>query len=138
MLRCAVLAFAVLAGGVHQAAFAEDEPTTRIVQDHVMKLTTVAGREVIVEELDVDAGLNVPTHRHTGPETLSVLTGVLIVQFEGEEPRVLEAGQSILIRPGVYHRATIGPEGANIIVMRVHPSGDEIHIAPDRDVDFPE
>ena len=130
-----LLAFAL---GACQQAAEPEKPETRFIQDGRMALQSVEGHDVIVEELDIDAGLDVETHKHAGPEILTVVEGSATLQLEGEAPMVLAADKTFHIPRETYHRATIGPDGAKIIVIRIHPRGDEVHIAPDREVVFPE
>lgn len=59
-------------------------------------------------------------HAHAGPQTLLITDGRCLVQFEGEPIRILGAGQTISIPPGVRHWHGAGPdEGAAHIAINV-------------------
>lgn len=76
--------------------------------------------EVIVSDVVIPPGAQVPRHYHPGEEFLYVIEGSAIHVEEGKPDRVLNTGDGYVIPPRAIHEPKGGPEGARGIVFRVH------------------
>lgn len=79
--------------------------------------------EVIVSDVIIPAGSQVPPHYHPGEEFLYLIEGSARHIVKGESERMLTAGASAVIPPNAIHAPIGGPEGARAIVFRVHVKG---------------
>lgn len=91
------------------------------------KLESVDGVEVVISDVIIPANGAVPKHYHPGEEFLYMIEGSAIHVEEGQEDRVLKAGDAYVIRKGKVHSPRAGAEAARAIVFRVHVEG-----APER------
>ncbi len=80
--------------------------------------------EVIVSDVVIPPGAQVPRHTHPGEEFVYVIEGSATHIEEGLPDIELKAGDSHVIRPGAAHEPIGGPEGARAIVFRVHVKGE--------------
>ncbi len=87
-------------------------------------LTVADGLEVIISDVIIPAGGTVPLHAHPGEEFLYVIEGSAIHREEGQDDRMLQAGDSYVISPNAPHSPVGGPDGARAIVFRVHKTGE--------------
>src|SRR6187399_2942308 len=95
-------------------------------------LAGTPGVEVIISDVVIPPGAQVPRHYHPGEEFLYVIEGSAIHIEQGKPDRLLKAGESYAIPPFAIHSPKGGPEGARAIVFRVHLAGQ-----PER-IDAPE
>lgn len=79
--------------------------------------------EVLVSDVIIPPGAEVPRHYHPGEEFVYVIEGSAIHVEEGKPDRVISAGDSMVIEPEAVHAPRGGPEGARAIVFRVHVAG---------------
>jgi quercetin dioxygenase-like cupin family protein len=80
--------------------------------------------EVIVSDVVIPPGAQVPRHTHPGEEFVYIIEGSATHIEEGLPDIELKAGDSHVIRPGAAHEPIGGPEGARAIVFRVHVKGE--------------
>lgn len=79
--------------------------------------------EVIVSDVIIPPGSQVPRHFHPGEEVVYVIEGSAVHVEEGKPDRVLSAGEAMVIAPEAIHAPIGGPEGARAIVFRIHTPG---------------
>ena len=64
---------------------------------------SVAGREVIQNRVDVGPEAPAARHKHPGEEIIYVLEGSLEYHIDGESPRVVSAGEALMIPAETVH-----------------------------------
>ncbi len=65
--------------------------------------SSVPGREVVQDRVDLDPGFVSPRHVHPGEEIVYVLEGTLEYQIEGKPPVTLKAGDVVFIPAEAPH-----------------------------------
>lgn len=94
--------------------------------------------EVIISDVVIPAGAQVPRHYHPGEEFLYVIEGSATHVEEGQPDRPLNVGDSYVIAPRRIHEPIGGPEGARAIVFRVHVKDQpERVLVPREEADTP-
>lgn len=98
--------------------------------NEVLRAFTAAapGHELIVADLNLPADAVGEAHSHPWEEFLYVIGGSAVLDVEGMEGRVLNAGESFVIPPQRVHTPRAGPTGVRAIVIRVHDEGDPIMV----------
>lgn len=76
--------------------------------------------EVLISDVIIPAGAEVPRHYHPGEEFVYVIEGSAMHVEEGQPDRKLKAGDAMVIAPEAVHSPRGGPDGARAIVFRVH------------------
>lgn len=90
------------------------------------------GLEVIISDVYIPAGAEVPRHYHPGEEFLYVIEGSAMHVEEGKPDRLLSVGDAYVIPPEAVHAPYGGPEGGRAVVFRLHVSGrEERYLVPD-------
>lgn len=87
---------------------------------------SIAGREAIQVQVDIDPGVTAPRHNHPGEEIIYVLKGTLEYQLDGKPPVTLKAGDVLFVPAGTPHSAknvgtVVGSELATYIVVKGKP-----------------
>ena len=89
------------------------------------------GLEVIVSDVVIPPGAQVPRHYHPGEEFLYLVEGSAVHVEEGKPDLPLNAGDSYVIPPNAVHAPIGGPQGARAVVFRVHVKGrQERYLVP--------
>jgi len=86
-------------------------------------ITAAPDLEVIISDVIIPAGAQVPRHYHPGEEFLYLIEGSAIHVEEGKPDRPMKAGESYVIPTRAIHEPIGGPDGARAIVFRVHVKG---------------
>ena len=122
----AALAACQPSGGEHYAAAPQDIPRPPPGSNEMLRapVSSVEGREVIISDVVIPPGAQVPRHFHPGEEFLYVIEGSAVHVQEGQEDVILKAGDSYVIPPRAVHSPYAGEEGARAIVFRVHTAGE--------------
>ena len=81
--------------------------------------------EVIVANVYIPPGVQVPKHYHPGEEFLFVIQGSAIQVEEGKPDKELKQGEAYVIPPQAVHEPYGGPEGGHAVVFRLHIDGME-------------
>ena len=89
------------------------------------KVRVADNLEVIISNVFIPSGAQVPRHYHPGEEFLYVVQGSAVHVEEGQEDRVLVAGDAYVIPPEAIHAPYGGPNGGHAIVFRLHVEGEE-------------
>ena len=88
--------------------------------------------EVLISDVIIPPGAEVPRHYHPGEEFVYVIEGSAIHVEEGKPDIVTKAGDAMVITPEAVHSPRGGPDGARAIVFRVHVAGQPERIPVDR------
>jgi quercetin dioxygenase-like cupin family protein len=75
-------------------------------------LASIEGVEVIVSDVIIPPGSQVPRHYHPGEEIGYLISGLAVHVEEGRPDLHLEPGQAFAIGPEAVHAPRGGPEGA--------------------------
>ena len=91
--------------------FAGVAHTKRLASDDV-------GTPVGVYRVEFEDGARTNWHKHSGPQWLLIVDGLVRVQKSGERPIEAAAGDAVVIEPGEkhWHGAAPGSRGAHIAV----------------------
>ena len=73
------------------------------------------GHSLIVGDLNMAAGAEIPRHYHYGEEFIYVLGGSATVSREGMPDVVLRPGEGLRIAPGMVHWGKAGPDGMRAV-----------------------
>ena len=73
------------------------------------------GHSLILGDLNMSAGAEIPRHYHHGEEYIYVLGGSATVSRAGHDDVILTAGQGLIIAPGVVHWGKAGSNGLRSI-----------------------
>lgn len=113
-------------GEEHYAAAPQDIPRPPPGSNEQLRapVSGVDGLEVIISDVVIPPGAQVPRHFHPGEEFLYVIEGSAVHVQEGQEDIVLKAGDSYVIPPRAVHSPYGGEDGARAIVFRVHSAGE--------------
>lgn len=87
------------------------------------EITAAPGHELVMGDLVLPAGAEVPRHYHYGEEFLYVFGGSVTLYRPGLPDAVLSSGESILIAPGAVHWAKAGPEGVRAVASWIAEDG---------------
>lgn len=82
------------------------------------------GHELIVADLLLPPDAVGEAHFHPWEEYLYVIEGSAVLDIEGQEARLLEAGESFVIPRRTIHTPRAGPDGIRAIIVRVHKQGE--------------
>lgn len=91
-------------------------------------LALADGLEVIVSDVVIPPGGQVPRHWHPGQEFLYVVEGTAIHVQEGQDDIELGPGEGYVIPARAVHAPRGGPDGTRAVVFRVHVAGEEERI----------
>jgi quercetin dioxygenase-like cupin family protein len=80
-------------------------------------------KETVMVKVEWPANVSTPWHTHSGDEYATVLEGSLTTQREGEEPKMISAGQAYHQPAGVVHIAKTGDQPATTINIFVVEKG---------------
>lgn len=95
-------------------------------------LAAAPGHELIVSDLNLPGGSVGDAHYHPWEEYLYVIGGSAVLSVEGQEERVLNAGEHVVIPRQTVHTPRAGPSGVRAIVIRVHDAGDPVSVPAGR------
>lgn len=76
--------------------------------------------EVLVSDVIILPGAEVPRHYHPGEEFVYVIEGSAVHVQEGKPDREIRSGDAMVIEPEAVHAPRGGAQGARAIVFRVH------------------
>ena len=125
MTRVVVLAVLV---GMHCTIGHAEEPlsVTSVQSENLLRETIdgIEGKEVIVSRVSFPPRFELPWHWHPGEEFFYVIEGSVTLKRRGQSDVVTVRGDSQKISPGVIHSGESGKEGAELVIFRVHTSGE--------------
>jgi quercetin dioxygenase-like cupin family protein len=90
---------------------APDGLAARLTRTEVQRgASSVPGREIVQVLTEIPVGVSSGWHTHPGEEVGYIVAGTVEMQVEGQQTRVLRAGDGFLIPPRTPHDARdIGP-----------------------------
>ncbi len=118
-LLCTTLAF------VAGTSFGSSQATSKVTNLLQASLSEkfAAGREVLVDLVEIPANSQLDRHWHPGEEFHYYLEGAPEITIEGQGTTRPALGTVGHVPFEVRHRAAAGSAGAKILVFRVHTSG---------------
>ncbi len=121
-MRKTFLLLLLLPGLLFQSVLADGH--ARPVLESLLRQSIAAdGYEVIVSRVTLPANAELPTHWHPGEEFAYVLAGEMTLILDGEHAGTSGPGEVVAIPERAVHAGISGPEGATILVFRVHVEG---------------
>ena len=122
ILLCTLL----IAAWSNFASSAGEAAPPAVTADNLLRETIdgVAGKEVIVSRVSFPPRIELPWHWHPGEEFFYVIDGSVTLKKRGHPDVVTVRGDSQKIPPGVIHSGESGEEGAELVIFRVHASGE--------------
>ena len=127
VLMAQVVALAVLMGMQCTIGHAEEPLSVTSVQSENLLRETIdgiEGKEVIVSRVSFPPRFELPWHWHPGEEFFYVIEGSVTLKRRGQSDVVTVRGDSQKISPGVIHSGESGKDGAELVIFRVHTSGE--------------
>lgn len=86
------------------------------------------GHELVVGDLVMPAGSEIPRHYHHGEEFLYVIGGSAVVSRPGAPDVTLRPGQGLRIAPGTVHWGRAGPDGVRAVASWVAADGQSLRV----------
>ena len=110
-------------------AFAQAEATpaqAAVAAETLLReaIEAVPDKEVIVSRVSFPAHTQLPWHWHPGEEIFYVIEGAVTLSRRGLPDTVARAGGVQKIAPKTVHAGHTGEEGAELVIFRVHKSGE--------------
>lgn len=84
----------------------------------------VEGREIIVSRVSLPPHTELPWHWHPGEEFFYVIEGSVTLKRRGESDVPTVEGDAQKIAPEIIHTGRTGEQGAELVIFRVHASGE--------------
>jgi len=94
------------------------------------KLEAINSHKAMVTHVSIPAHFTLPKHFHPSEEFLYVIEGSTILQIEGQEDQLVKAGMAAKIPARAIHTAITENMPSEVIVFRVHPSGQPVRMSP--------
>ena len=82
------------------------------------------GKEVIVSRVSFPPHTELPWHWHPGEEFFYVIEGSVTLKQRGEPDVTAAQGGAQKIAPQVIHTGRTGEQGAELVIFRVHATGE--------------
>jgi len=131
MRRAGLLIAALAASGCASApkAIPVYAPPLGINQVLEGRIAAAPGHSLILGDLNMTAGAEIPRHYHHGEEYIYVLGGSATVSRAGQPDVTLGPGEGVIIAPGVVHWGKAGSEGLRSISAWVKDDGKPLREA---------
>lgn len=128
MLKTITLVAAIATGTLSVASAHETHSAANLNKPEINDLMTRAleaadGLEVIMSRVAMPPNFTLPKHWHPGEEFAYLLEGSLTLLLEGQSDVEFSQGDSGVVPLKHIHTARSGPNGATILVFRVHEKG---------------
>ena len=97
-----------------------------VTADNLLRETIdgVEGKEIIVSRVSFPPQIELPWHWHPGEEFFYVIEGSVTLKRRGEPDLPAGAGDAQKIAVRVIHTGSTGEQGAELVIFRVHASGE--------------
>jgi quercetin dioxygenase-like cupin family protein len=82
------------------------------------------GKEIIISRVSLPAHTELPWHWHPGEEFFYVIEGSVTLKRRGEPDLSAGAGDAQNIAAQVIHTGRTGEQGAELVIFRVHATGE--------------
>ena len=108
------------------AAYAQMPGITRTaVQEQ--DLGSLPGRQAVVARVEFAPGALVPLHTHAGEEIGYVIEGELELQVQGQQTRLVKAGEGFVVPANTPHLGkNVGSAKAVVLATYVHEKGKPV------------
>ncbi len=133
LLSRATLAGAVLGlslAGLAPPTAAQQATPTAASQPQTIKRTPLqrfdvpgTAFETVIGIAEIAPNVGVGRHTHPGPESGYLMEGSFELLIDGQQPRMLKAGDSYAVPANTAHDAKTGPAGAKVIATYVVEKG---------------
>lgn len=84
----------------------------------------VEGKEIIVSRVSFPPHTELPWHWHPGEEFFYVIEGSVTLKRRGQDDTPTAAGDAQKIAPELIHTGQTGEQGAELVIFRVHATGE--------------
>ena len=126
---CALIGFFICAplfivNSLAQRQFDSPSPTVEAKNLLRDQIQGAKGKEVIVSRVSFPPDTQLAWHWHPGEEFFYVMEGSVTLKRRGEADQVSQAGDAKKIGAEVIHTGVTGAEGAELVIFRVHSSGE--------------
>lgn len=108
-----------------ESVMVKQEEPSAIKMQNLMKETLALAEnlEVIMSVVELPQNTTLPKHLHPGEEFAYIVEGSGTVLIDGQENRVLKAGDSGMIPFKHHHTFQTTDEAVKMVVFRVHEKG---------------
>jgi len=80
-------------------------------------------RETVTAVVEIAPNTDVARHTHPGHETSYILDGELMLNVDGQAPKVFKAGETFTIPPGTVHGGRSGANGVKLYGVYIVEKG---------------
>jgi quercetin dioxygenase-like cupin family protein len=131
MKSFAAIALAVsLLGGC--ASQPESVPPAELKLENLLRQALdddfVADREIVVSYVEIPPNMTMDRHWHPGEEFQYYLDGEVEIAIDGQPSIIGRPGEVGHVPYRAMHTAITGPEGARLLVFRVHTKDEPVRI----------
>ena len=128
MKRCLPIAAALLLAACSSIISTPTPPPASGIQRTILQRTDLeGGREAILGLAVIAPGVAAGKHTHPGVETGYVIEGTASLEIEGQEPKIIRAGDSYLIPAGKVHDAkTVGSSPVKVLATYIVEKGKPV------------
>ena len=122
-----ILVLVALVGVYPMVGHAKEPSQNASVQAGNLLRESIAGadgKEVIVSRVSFPPHTELPWHWHPGEEFFYVIEGSVTLKQRGEPDLTAAQGGAQKIAPQVIHTGRTGEQGAELVIFRVHATGE--------------
>lgn len=102
----------------------QEAPSALKMQNLIKETLALADNvEVIMSLVEIPSNTTLPMHFHPGEEFAYIIEGSGAVLLEGQEKKILRAGETGVVPFKHHHTFQTMDEGAKMVVFRVHEKG---------------
>ena len=125
MIRMLLLAaFTAMCSTIGNAAEPAAAPSVQAENLLREPILGVEGKEIIVSRVSFPPHTELPWHWHPGEEFFYVIEGSITLKRRGQDDTPTAQGDAQKIAPEVVHTGQTGEQGAELVIFRVHASGE--------------
>ena len=105
---------------------AEPSQSASVQAENLLResIADVEGKEIIVSRVSFPPHTELPWHWHPGEEFFYVIDGSVTLKRRGEPDLPAVQGDAQKISSEVVHTGSTGEQGAELVIFRVHASGE--------------
>ena len=122
-----ILLLVALVGLYPMVGYAKEPSQNASVQAENLLRESIAGvegKEVIVSRVSFPPDTELPWHWHPGEEFFYVIEGSVTLKQRGEPDLTAAQGGAKKIAPQIIHTGSTGEQGAELVIFRVHATGE--------------
>ena len=102
----------------------QERPTVQAENLLRESIAGVEGKEIIVSRVSFPPHTELPWHWHPGEEFFYVIEGSVTLKRRGQDDTPTAAGDAQKIAPELIHTGQTGEKGAELVIFRVHATGE--------------